>query len=267
MQYVLDFIADFVLEGLKRQADVRLQGQARQTIESVLRRARVHRGERAELPGIQGLEEIVCGSIADFADDEAIGPMAQSGFDKIANGYARRVCLKAWRISGLSGVFGSVLNQNDSLIFWNEIEERFHDGCFTGSCGTTNQYVRALLESELQKLGCGSRHRAVCNQFVEREPVRAKLAHGQSDSLDDRGHHCRNPGTVRKPSFENRVLVVCFAARDQARDGVDGFAELVLSRDANRELLHRIAARYLGKHQAVFADTNFRVAIGKNSFL
>src|SRR5260370_15951171 len=110
MQHVMDFIAAFVVEGLKRQSDVRLQGQARQAIESVLRRARVHRGERAELPGIKGLEEIVSGPIADFADDEAIGPMAQSGFDKIPNSYAGGVCLKACAVGPVKGDLGSVLD-------------------------------------------------------------------------------------------------------------------------------------------------------------
>jgi uncharacterized protein len=57
----------------------RTQGEIGETVQRIPRRLRVDRGECSAVPGVHRLEQVVAAFITDFAHDDPVGTMAQSG--------------------------------------------------------------------------------------------------------------------------------------------------------------------------------------------
>ena len=55
------------------------QGQIRQAVQSVPRGLCVDGRERSAVAGVHGLQEVIAALITDFAHDDAVGPMPESG--------------------------------------------------------------------------------------------------------------------------------------------------------------------------------------------
>jgi hypothetical protein len=78
-------LADFGLNRAIRHFGFRLQGQRGKTGESFAWAFSVNRAQRSRMSGIQRLHEIPCFCAAYFANEDTVGPVAESDSDEIPN--------------------------------------------------------------------------------------------------------------------------------------------------------------------------------------
>jgi hypothetical protein len=85
VHHVMNLVGNFALNGCERKTNIGLERQAGETIQRIPGRAGVHRAERAQLPSIERLQQVIGGSITDFANNETVWPMPQRSFHEIAD--------------------------------------------------------------------------------------------------------------------------------------------------------------------------------------
>ena len=86
-------------------------------------------GKRAGVARVQKLQEVEGFATTDFAQENPIGPVPQCRFQEIADRYRRHtvLCLpslKAHQVRLRQLNFGSVLDQQDTFVGWNELSKR-----------------------------------------------------------------------------------------------------------------------------------------------
>jgi hypothetical protein len=131
-------IADIRLNCSVREVDATLKHAAREPGQSLTRGGGVDRGEAPGMASIQELQQIKRLPSADFTKNDAVGPMAKSGFQKIANTDRRNAVLSLSRFEANQVVvihvdFGSVFDKQDSFVWRNEFAKDIQKGRFPGS--------------------------------------------------------------------------------------------------------------------------------------
>ena len=85
MGHMLNGVADFALGRAERQASISLERQPREPIQRVCGGTSVQRRNRASMPGVESLEQVIGRSVTDFAHDDSIGPVPQGCLQQIAD--------------------------------------------------------------------------------------------------------------------------------------------------------------------------------------
>src|SRR5215467_10582290 len=98
------------------------------------------------MPGIERLQQVKGVATPDFAQNDAIRPQAQRGFEQVADrdGRYRRLLppgLQAHEVFRLQLNLGGILDQNDSLVWINEAGKRIEERRFACSCSARNEDI------------------------------------------------------------------------------------------------------------------------------
>jgi multidrug efflux pump subunit AcrA (membrane-fusion protein) len=139
-----------------RQFDAGLEHTGRQPRERLRRGIGVDRRQRAGVPRIQCLKEIVCFPAADFADDHPIRPMPERGPQQVADRDGREIALRAPRLEandvGLVDLqLRGILDNDNSIALRNEGRQRIEQRRLAGAGTATDQDVLACVDRVLSR--------------------------------------------------------------------------------------------------------------------
>ena len=114
-----DAVDNAAADDRPRQGVTRLHGAGRQARERRRRGIRVHGGQRAAVPGVEGLQQIGDLGTPDLADDDVIGPVAQGVPDQIPDRHplvAEPARLEAQAIGTLKVQLQGVFDGDDTAL-------------------------------------------------------------------------------------------------------------------------------------------------------
>ena len=195
-----------------RKSDVGREHTMRQPRERLLSGVRMDRAQAAEMSGVQRLQQVECLGAADFADQNAIGPMTKGGSEKICNRHRRQGRLLPQRrlrtsrfepkhVRFVQMDLGGFFNDDDAIAFGNVRRERVQQRRFSGAgpAGDQDVLLRRHRGDQLRREGRSERPNI--NQVLQAVAPR-ELANRQHRSSDRaRGKHRRDP----RPVLETRV--------------------------------------------------------------
>jgi hypothetical protein len=118
-----------------RKSDVGREHTMRQPRERLLSGVRMDRAQAAEMSGVQGLQQVECLGAADFADQNAIGPMTKRGAEQVGDGNWRQGRLLSQRRLSTSRLepkhvwfiqvdLGGLFDNDNPIAFGNVRRER-----------------------------------------------------------------------------------------------------------------------------------------------
>ena len=184
--------------------------------------------ERSAVAGVHGLQQVVAAFVADFAHDDAVGTMAESGGDKLAwsdgNLAGNRIDRLPANGIGMGDLqLGWLLDHDQPFMQRNMVEQRLHQGRLARAGSTADDAVLPLPDKLDNGIPNRCRQAARCNQLIGGKPA-VEFAHGERRAVDRRGRADDGDArAVRQARIEDRILagqVLPKNARDALNRGL-----------------------------------------------